>query len=160
MLDHISYYTFEHSGELFASIPWQNMLMDIRELYVQLGIQDINSIDYVALRAMLDNQHSYMSVAILDTDSNFKKIVGMAYWICSYRPYGNVAQIQDVVVNRPFRRNGIGTCLLKILFEQIGAAGIQVVNIISSPSNEPFNSMMRKFGFVTKVNKFFSRTLP
>jgi len=54
------------------------------------------------------------------------------------------AYIQDVVVDRAFRRRGIGAELVRMLTEDLQKCGISWIGLVGVPGTEPF---YRKLGF-------------
>jgi N-acetylglutamate synthase-like GNAT family acetyltransferase len=83
-------------------------------------------------------------VVALDKDQN---IVGMGRLVFDYESDGKITWIKDVIVDKAWRRWGIGERILVCLIELALAHQVQYVNVTISPDDVVTNALFDKFGF-------------
>ena len=82
---------------------------------------------------------------VAETES--KEIVGIALWFFAYYTWvGKSLYLDDLYVKEPFRKNRVGTALLRKIFEVASAEGCQRVRWQVLNWNRPAIEMYRKSG--------------
>lgn len=117
-------------------------LMDINMLMKQLSSK-FKGINKNYLQEIVSNQNTKMLVAKSDG-----KICGSACLAVICIPTGKKARIEDVVVSKDFRRNGIGFKLIHYCLEMAKSLGIQYVDLTSHPRRRAANELYQRVGFV------------
>lgn len=83
------------------------------------------------------------------------KIAGMAT-LGTYRtPTGFHGWIEDVVVDRDYRRQGIGKALTEACLAQAKKLGLQEVNLTSRPAREAANQLYQVMGFIKRETNVY-----
>ena len=98
-----------------------------------------------------------MLVEMADSDSVFVflaregagdgRILGAATLATFITPTGIHGWIEDVVVDREGRRQGIGRALTEACLEKARELGLSEVNLTSRPSREAANKLYQEMGF-------------
>lgn len=76
-----------------------------------------------------------------------KRILGAAALATFITPTGWHGWIEDVVVDREGRRQGIGRALTEACLEKARELGLPEVNLTSRPSREAANKLYQEMGF-------------
>jgi ribosomal protein S18 acetylase RimI-like enzyme len=83
------------------------------------------------------------------------QIVGALTLVLFRIPTGVRAWIEDVVVDAAYRRQGVGTALIRAALEQARLAGARTVDLTSRPSREAANRLYRRIGFVQRETNVY-----
>jgi ribosomal protein S18 acetylase RimI-like enzyme len=101
------------------------------------------------------NTVSKHSKLILARTKDTERIVGMATLAIFIVPTGKLGRIEEVVVDKKFRRQGIGKLLVKKLIAEAKALGLKRVDLTSRPTRTAANKMYQKLGFFSvKTNVY------
>jgi ribosomal protein S18 acetylase RimI-like enzyme len=82
-------------------------------------------------------------------------IAGALTLIACPIPTGVHAYIEDVVVDEAYRRQGIGTALIRAAIERAQAAGARKVDLTSRHTREEANRLYRRLGFVRRETNVY-----
>jgi ribosomal protein S18 acetylase RimI-like enzyme len=86
------------------------------------------------------------------------EIVGALALVLFRIPTGVRAWIEDVVVDAAYRRQGIGTALIRAALEHARVADARTVDLTSRPSREAANQLYRQIGFVQRETNVYRYT--
>lgn len=86
-------------------------------------------------------------------------IVGTLTLVVFRIPTGVRAWIEDVVVDRAYRRQGIGAALTLAAIERARQAGARTVDLTSRPSREAANRLYQRLGFLLRETNVYRYTL-
>lgn len=114
----------------------------IRHLVVLLD-KDYKPLSNGDIKEMLGSPNCFIFVA--KTSQN--KIVGMATLIIYRIPYTKKAVLEDLVVDKKFRGQGLGTKLIKTVIAKAKKTGAFVIDFTSKPTRESANNLYKKLGF-------------
>jgi ribosomal protein S18 acetylase RimI-like enzyme len=97
------------------------------------------------LSEMINSETSSTLIArIRDTD---RTIVGTLTLITYRVPTGIRARIEDVIVDEPFRKQGIGKALVLSALKMAQNAGAEGVALTSNPQRTEANNLYQRMGF-------------
>jgi len=82
-------------------------------------------------------------------------VVGSLTLVLFRIPTGVRAWVEDVVVDRSMRGQGIGEALGREALRRAAAAGARTVDLTSRPSREAANRMYRRLGFVQRETNVY-----
>lgn len=122
----------------------------IRHLVAQLD-NDYKPLSNRDIKEMLDSPNCFIFVA--KTSQN--KIVGMATLVVYRIPYTKKAVLDDLVVDKKFRGQGIGTKLLKTVIAKAKKTGAFVIDFTSKPTRESANNLYKKLGFKQRETNIY-----
>jgi ribosomal protein S18 acetylase RimI-like enzyme len=83
------------------------------------------------------------------------QIVGTATLATSQTPTGIRGWIEDVVVDRGFRKKGIGKALTEACLGKARAMGLREVNLTSNPSRIAANKLYQSMGFIQRETNVY-----
>lgn len=83
------------------------------------------------------------------------RILGSATLGTFITPTGLHGWIEDVVVDREARRQGIGVALTEACLEKARELGLREVNLTSRPSREAANQLYQGMGFVKRETNVY-----
>jgi ribosomal protein S18 acetylase RimI-like enzyme len=106
------------------------------------------------LRAMIESSSTTLFVARAADGS----IVGMLVLVVFRIPTGVRAWIEDVVVDRRFRGQGVGAALAKRALDRAISAGARTVELTSRPERVAANGLYRKLGFERRDTNVYRYT--
>jgi len=112
------------------------------------------AVDRGALQAVIDAEASSLFVARLG-----RGIVGMATLVAFPIPTGLRCFIEDVVVDEPARRAGVGAALVDALVAHARRLGARNVDLTSRPTREAANRLYLRKGFVVRDTNVYRLTL-
>lgn len=120
-------------------------LTDVRNLLGQLseGLSDLATDE--CIQTVLSKQDVHWLVARDKTNKG--SIIGMAMLILAPLPYYDKALIEAVVVDKPYRRMGIGETLNRELIQIARSWGVAMIQLTSRPAREEANHLYPKLGF-------------
>jgi ribosomal protein S18 acetylase RimI-like enzyme len=101
--------------------------------------------DRHALARMASSKHSYIFLARAESPSG--RIIGTAALGIFETPTGVHGWIEDVVVDRSARRQGVGRALTKACLDKARELGLREVNLTSRPSRQAANQLYQDMGF-------------
>lgn len=101
-----------------------------------------------------DNTHLYIA---RETGTN--NIVGMITLIVYRIPYKMKAQLEDIVVDEPYRGQGIGTLLIQHVIEEAKELGVKSLNLTSNPLRESANRLYLRLGFEKRDTNIYRKEL-
>ena len=113
----------------------------IRSLTAQLD-KDYKPLSDDDIKAMVTMDNCFIFVACFQD-----KIVGMATLIAYRIPYTKKAVLEDVVVDKQFRGQGIGTKLINTAIAKARKTGAFFIDFTSRPTRESANRLYKKLGF-------------
>lgn len=122
-----------YSKDLHNAI--NNLLVQLNPTASQLSKDDVSD--------MINSQSNALFVA---KDVN-GKIVGMSTLVIYKIPIAKKAIIEDVVVDKDFRKKGIGTKLIKAAIELARKEKVSLLGLTSNPARGDANSLYRSLGF-------------
>jgi ribosomal protein S18 acetylase RimI-like enzyme len=106
-------------------------------------------------KSILTSGSSHLFIAELDN----KKIAGM-FTIGIYNsPTGKKVWIEDVVVEKSHRGNGIGKKMMLYAIDYSGSLGAKDVRLTSRPSRIAANELYRSLGFLQYETNFYKYLL-
>lgn len=116
----------------------------VRHLVAQLddGFQPLTDED---VNEMIKADNTHLFLARLAQDS--AEIVGMFTLVVYRIPYKKKAWVEDLVVDRDFRRQGIAKKMLHIAIEEAKKLDIKSLNLTSSPTREYAGHIYQQLGF-------------
>ena len=83
------------------------------------------------------------------------RILGSATLATFITPTGVHGWIEDVIVDRAARRQGIGEGLTRACLEKAQELGLDSVNLTSRPAREAANQLYRSMGFVLRETNVY-----
>jgi len=86
------------------------------------------------------------------------KIVAMATLIVYRIPYVKKSIIEDVVVDKDSRGQGIGTNLISVLIKKAKAENVSYIDLTSRPSRQEGNKLYEKLGFKKRDTNVYRLT--
>lgn len=99
----------------------------------------------VRFKEMAEQEHTLI---VVKRDLLSGRIIGMASLICFQQLTGFVGQIEDVVVDKRHRKQGIGEALVACLIEQAKEKWhVKHVDLTSNPTRTEANALYQKMGF-------------
>lgn len=119
----------------------------IRQLSPNLRERDLIIKVVVRFKEMTANEHTLI---VVKRDSFKHRIIGMASLICVQKLTGFTGQIEDVVVDKRHRRQGIAKQLIVQLIEQAKEWHVKHVDLTSNPARVEANALYQKLGFVLR----------
>lgn len=119
------------------------LLERVRQLTEQLDnhFQELKEDD---LRGMITAEGTHLFVARL---ADSQEVIGMTTLIVYRIPYKMKGWIEDVVVDKDYRKHGIGTKLLEISIEKAREKGVKSLNLTSNPARRAANAFYQSMGF-------------
>lgn len=109
------------------------------------------------LQEMAASQVTYVFFARLPDEHG--QIVGSATLGIYRTPTGLHAWIEDVVVDRSARRQGIGKALTEACLEQARALGLREVNLTSRSARCAANLLYQSMGFIRRETNLYRYSL-
>lgn len=82
-------------------------------------------------------------------------IVGTATLGTFQSPTGKHGWIEDVVVDKNYRKKGIGKALTEACLEKARGIGLKEVNLTSNPSREAANKLYQSMGFFQRETNIY-----
>jgi ribosomal protein S18 acetylase RimI-like enzyme len=129
--------------------PSKKALLEINRLFLQLSSSG-RQITLTDLRKTLSNKDLYVIVL---RDKN--RIIGMGSIMMIRYLFGLWGNIEDVVVDQEYRRQGLGKKLMKKLISIGKQKKVNGVNLTSRPSRVAANKLYKKLGFKRKETNFY-----
>jgi ribosomal protein S18 acetylase RimI-like enzyme len=83
------------------------------------------------------------------------QIVGTATLVTFQTPTGKHGWIEDVVVDKAFRGQGIGRALTEICLEKAQTLGVRDVNLTSRPNRVAANKLYQAMGFIKRETNIY-----
>lgn len=83
------------------------------------------------------------------------EIVGTATLGTFETPTGTHGWIEDVVVDRAFRHQGIGKALTEACVAKAREMGLREVNLTSNPGREAANQLYQSMGFILRLTNVY-----
>lgn len=124
----------DYSEELTEAI--NNLLVQLNKTAIPLTDLDV--------KGMVASPANRLFVARKKTD---KEIVGMLTLIIYRIPVWKKGWVEDVVVDKAYRNNGIATKLIRHAIENAKDEGVTSLNLTSSPKREIANKLYKRLGF-------------
>ena len=100
--------------------------------------------DSATLTRIVADPHTTLFVA---ENEDSGEIAGVLTLVCHEVASGSKAWIEDVVVDAPYRGQGIGKALVQTATEYAFQKGIERVMLTSSPQRETARALYKKMGF-------------
>lgn len=107
------------------------------------------------IKEMLDSPNCFIFVA----KTSQSKIVGMATLVVYRIPYTKKAVLEDLVVDKNFRGQGIGTKLIKTVIAKAKKTDAFVIDFTSRPTRESANNLYKKLGFKQRETNVYRLNL-
>lgn len=126
----------------------------IRYLVAQLD-KDYKPLSNRDIEEMLSSPNCFIFVAKTSRNA----IVGMVTLIVYRIPYTKKAVLEDLVVDKKFRGQGIGTKLIKAVIAKAKKTGVFVIDFTSKPTRESANQLYKKLGFKPRETNAYRLTL-
>ncbi|MFW5714159.1 MAG: GNAT family N-acetyltransferase [Brevefilum sp.] len=105
------------------------------------------------LTQMADSDQVFVFLA---REGDYKgRILGSATLATFITPTGRHGWIEDVVVDREARRQGIGRALTEACLKKAREIGLQEVNLTSRPSREAANALYQEMGFAQRETNVY-----
>lgn len=82
-------------------------------------------------------------------------IVGMASLYITQRIGKKVARVEDVVVEKKYRGQGLGEKLMREIIERARARGVKTISLTSRPARVAGNKLYQKVGFTIKETNVY-----
>ncbi len=95
------------------------------------------------------------TLIIARTSEANRAVVGMLTLAVFRIPTGARAWIEDVVVDRSARGQGVGEALSRRALELAAQAGARTVELTSRPSRQAANRLYRRLGFQTRETNIY-----
>ena len=128
----------------------------IRQLSPNLRERDLIIKVVVRFKEMTANEHTLI---LVKRDIFTNRIVGMASLICVQKLTGFTGQIEDVVVDKRYRKQGIAKQLTLQLIEQAKEWHVKHVDLTSNPARVEANALYLKLGFVLRGTNAYRLSL-
>ena len=110
-----------------------------------------------ALMAMAASRETFVYLARQkDTDG---EIIGSATLATFQTPTGVHGWIEDVIVDRDARRQGVGKALTQACLDKARDLGLREVNLTSRPSRVAANRLYQAMGFVRRETNVYRYAL-
>lgn len=122
----------------------EEILVSFRELIPQLSSSSKGP-TRSQLKTIVSSESARLFVA-RDPDQG-NRIVGTLTLVLFRLPTGMRAWIEDVVVDKSARRQGVGESLCRVAIEQAEIAGSRTVDLTSRPIREAANRLYQRMGF-------------
>lgn len=113
--------------------------------------------DRQALTRMASSEHSYIFLSRAKSPSG--RIIGTATLGIFETPTGIHGWIEDVVVDRSARRQGVGRALTKACMDKARELGLREVNLTSRPSRQAANQLYQDMGFEQRETNIYRYAL-
>lgn len=84
-----------------------------------------------------------------------KKIVGMLTLIIFRIPFAKKGLLEDIVVDKDYRGNGIGTKLFSTAIKMAQEEGVAYLDFTSSPQREAANNLYEHLGFKKRETNIY-----
>ncbi len=107
------------------------------------------------LEEIISDKNSSLFVAITDNG----EIAGTITLLINRIPSGQIAWIEDVVVSKYFRGNGIGEKLTLFVIDYVNKKGINEINLTSNPGRVTANKLYQKLGFAKRETNVYRLNL-
>ena len=127
----------------------------IRKLAKQIG-ENYKELTDKDVEEMLASPHTHLFFA---RDSKTNQIAGMVTVLVVRIPYIRKAHIEDVVVDKTYRNQGIGTLLLQKAVAVGREKGAAHVDFSSRPRRAEGNSMYEKLGFQKRETNIYRKII-
>ncbi|PWU18071.1 MAG: GNAT family N-acetyltransferase [Candidatus Rokuibacteriota bacterium] len=95
------------------------------------------------------------NTVLLARDLREDRIVGTLTLVVFRVPSGVRAWIEDVVVDEPTRRRGVGEALTREAIRLAHEKGAQSIELTSRPSREAANRLYRRLGFTLRQTNLY-----
>ena len=125
------------------------------------GINDL--LKQLSLRATIKTRKEVLDImtssriyAALNTNG---MLVGMATLATTKKLMGNEGHIEDVVVRKTYRGQGIGAALMRKMIEHAQHMKLSSLNLTSNPKREAANSLYKKLGFKQRTTNVYRLAL-
>lgn len=127
----------------------------IKQLVTQLGpgFQLLKDKD---IKEILSSTATHLFVA---REPKTQKIVGMITLIVYRIPYVKKAYLDDVIVDKNFRGQKIGSQLMEKALAHAKKLGAAFIDLTSHPTREEANKLYKKFGFKKRNTNVYRLTL-
>ena len=102
------------------------------------------------LKAMVESPSTELWIA-----QEGDRIVGMATLTLSKRIQGELARLEDVVVDERQRGKGLGKLLCQKIIERAKERGADSIHLTSRPEREAANKLYQKLGFERKETNVY-----
>ncbi|MFN2304850.1 MAG: GNAT family N-acetyltransferase [Anaerolineales bacterium] len=107
----------------------------------------------VALEQILASQATFIFLAKEPDQAG--QIVGTATLAAFETPTGKHGWIEDVVVDKAFRGQGIGRALTQACLEKARTLGLHDVNLTSRPNRVVANKLYQAMGFIKRQTNIY-----
>ncbi len=108
------------------------------------------------VKELLASGYAYLFFAKSKKDDS---VVGMVTLILYRTPHKYKGVMEDVVVDKPSRRRGIGKKLLQHGIAYAQEKGVEVVDLTSNPLREEANRLYQQLGFIKRQTNIYRLTL-
>ena len=122
------------SGELTKAI--NKLLVQLNETAIPLTDQDVK--DMIA---------SSVNKLFVARKSDSKEIIGMLTLIIFRIPFAKKGLLEDLVVDKEYRKKGIGTKLITAALNLARKEGVVYLDFTSSPTRTAANNLYQHLGF-------------
>lgn len=127
----------------------------LQRLVPQLGAHKISP-SLEAVSTLVQSEASTLLVARQPDERG--TIVGVLCLVVYRVPTGVRSIVEDVVVDREMRGQGIGVALMQAATDLARAAGAEGISLTSNPGREAANRLYRSIGFeLRKTNPYYFR---
>lgn len=112
---------------------------------------DANPLRKNDLRQLIESEASTLFFAVDD-----RQFSGTLTLVLFKTPTGKRARIEDFIVDRNSRRQGVGKLLIENAINIAKRSGARTIDLTSHPSRKAANAFYKKTGFeIRKTNVFF-----
>ena len=122
----------------------------INSLMAQL-LSTPKNIDYQQIQDVMEN-------GVIFTARNEGNLIGMGTLTFIRKPSAFFGTIEDVVVDKDFRRMGIGKSLMNQLIEKFKGLGMDYIELTSSPKREAANKLYLSLNFELRKTNCYRLT--
>ena len=138
--------------------PRDSDLEDIAALLPQLSVH-ADSLAQERLTAVTRGSRVLVARNLAAAEEGKGRIIGTACLVPIPIPTGLNGSIEDLVVDRGYRRRGIGEQLMRRLIAEAKRLGMRRLLLTSRPSRESANRLHRRIGFQLRKTNSYARTL-
>lgn len=124
---------------IFSEKIFPEDLSEIHALLSQLTGEP-NQAEFSLLSEVMEKGHIFAA-----RDSG--KLIGMATLTIITKPTARFGTVEDVIVDKKYRGQGLGRKLMDKLMEKVAELGLDYIELTSRPSRIEANNLYRKMGF-------------
>lgn len=117
--------------------------------------------DPAGLRQVLETAMSEPNHLFMLAETDDGAIAGMCALVLTYSTWsaGMVCELQDVIVNQPFRQNGVGRGMVEAAGKLARDRGCVRLYLLAEYWNLDAHTFYRSLGLVEKTSMYFERDL-